>query len=65
MQFKLFTKQRPPIALMLEQIRRAIGAARYDGTKPDEQLGTAEQDVDQMTDEDQLIDNNDDNDDEE
>jgi 3-dehydroquinate dehydratase / shikimate dehydrogenase len=30
MQFKLFTQQSPPIALMLEQVRRAIGAARYD-----------------------------------
>lgn len=30
MQFKLFTKQSPPIALMVEQVRRAIGAARIE-----------------------------------
>lgn len=30
MQFKLFTKESPPIALMVDQLRRAIGAARYE-----------------------------------
>jgi 3-dehydroquinate dehydratase / shikimate dehydrogenase len=29
MQFKLFTSHSPPIAMMLEKVRRAIGAARY------------------------------------
>ncbi len=36
MQFKLFTKQSPPIALMVEQVRRAIGAARSAMPEPDE-----------------------------
>jgi 3-dehydroquinate dehydratase/shikimate dehydrogenase len=66
MQFKLFTRLRPPIPIMLEQIRRAIGAARYESAAPDEQLGTAEEDVEQMTDEqDDMIDTNDDHDDDE
>jgi len=34
MQFKLFTKQSPPIALMVDQLRREIGAARYDDQIP-------------------------------
>ncbi len=31
MQFKLFTRQSPPIQLMVECLRREIGAARYEG----------------------------------
>jgi 3-dehydroquinate dehydratase/shikimate dehydrogenase len=31
MQFKLFTRQAAPVSAMLENVRRAIGAARVEG----------------------------------